>query len=435
MAKAKSTPTKQIHQLVDYLNMRRETMLNQWRTHCLEDQSLNSKTSFSREEFNDQAPVILNILHQRLRGEQAESNPFERAGEHGLHRWQRGYSLPELLAELEHLYWVVLDEVRTFQQAHNQLSMDSLGEVHRQVFRISVETSRGSVLYYDQLRQTNAAQQANTLQESLNTLQQLSQRQGEHLRDSSHDLRSGFGVLMGAASLLELPHTAAERTQYVAMLNRNLAAIRAMLFQLTDYARIEAGQEQVEINGFDAATLIRESIALAQPLVQEGEVVLQGEGPDKLPVRGDAVKVQRILQNLLYNALKYTQSGSVYVSWTQENDTRWILSVQDSGPGFAPNSPTGLLAEQLRPLSQPSSTHQAGGTAEYPLQEPPTTEVLKTPFASHHKESEGLGLFIVKKLCELLRASMDIESALGKGTLIRIRFLSDQALGTNTDQA
>ena len=139
----------------------------------------------------------------------------------------------------------------------------------------------------------------------------------------------------------------------------------------------------------------------------------------------DAVKVQRILQNLLYNALKYTKSGWINVSWAQENETRWILSVQDSGPGFTPNSPTGLLAEQLKPLSEPTSAHQSGGSDEYPLQEPPTTEALKTPAASQQKESEGLGLFIVKKLCELLQASMDIESAPGKGTLVRIRFQSN----------
>ncbi len=63
-------------------------MLNQWRTVCGQDQSLNSKSSFSREEFNDQVPVLLNILAQRLRAEPQESSPGERAGEHGLHRWQ-----------------------------------------------------------------------------------------------------------------------------------------------------------------------------------------------------------------------------------------------------------------------------------------------------------------------------------------------------------
>ena len=141
--------------------------------------------------------------------------------------------------------------------------------------------------------------------------------------------------------------------------------------------------------------------------------------------------MQRILQNLLFNALKYTNSGGVYGSWAQENETRWILSVQDTGPGFPADTPTGLLAEQLRPLSQSSSTHQSDGRAEYPRDHSPSTEVLKKPSVAQMKESEGLGLFIVKKLCDLLKASMDIENAVNQGKLVRIRFLSRQILTDN----
>lgn len=104
MTKANSAAQKQLNQLVAYLFTRRETMLNQWRTICTEKQSLNSKASFSREEFNDQAPVMLNIMAQRLSGKPDESNLIDRASEHGLHRWQRGYSLTELVTELEFLY-------------------------------------------------------------------------------------------------------------------------------------------------------------------------------------------------------------------------------------------------------------------------------------------------------------------------------------------
>lgn len=426
MAKAQSKSEKLIHLLVGNLDIRRETILNKWRTRCQEDQSLNSKIGFAREEFNDQVPALLNILAQRLRRENQEANPIDVAGGHGLHRWQRGYSLPELLTEFQHLFWIILDEVRTFQQQHAQLTGDALSQIYEEVFKLEAESNQGSVLYYDQLRQTNAAEQANSLQESLDKLQQLSKQQSEHLRHNSHDLRSSFGILMGAATLLQLPSTKKEREKYIDMLNRNLSSIRSMLLQLTDYARIEAGQEKLDINEFDAAALVREYVDLTQPLVEPRKFILQAEGPDTLMVHSDAVKVQRILHNLLYNAIKYTQSGWVYVSWAQENETRWILSVQDSGPGYAPNSPTGLLVEQLKPLSQPTSTHQSGGVEEYPLQEPPTTESLKPPSASYQKESEGLGLFIVKKLCELLKASMDIESARGKGTLVRIRFLLNQ---------
>ncbi|GAB4012792.1 hypothetical protein GCM10028808_30000 [Spirosoma migulaei] len=176
MTKTRVNAEKLLHLLVNNLAMRRETILNLWRTRCLNDQELNSKISFSREEFNDQAPALLNILGQRLTGEIQESDTLERVGEHGIHRWQRGYSLPELPTELEHFYWVILDEVRTFQQQHLPLSGDNLTEIYRQVFKLEAESKRGSVLYHDQLRQTYAAQQANSLQDALASLQQMSQQ-------------------------------------------------------------------------------------------------------------------------------------------------------------------------------------------------------------------------------------------------------------------
>lgn len=218
---------------------------------------------------------------------------------------------------------------------------------------------------------------------------------------------------MGASQLLKMPNTPKQRAVLVDMLNRNLSSIRDMLLQLTDYARIEAGQESLAITGFNAVALLQETIANAQSFAQKRNLILQGEGPAELMVTSDAVKLQRILQNLLYNALQYTKSGGIYVSWTQENETRWLVSVQDTGPGLPVNSPVALLAEQLKPLSQPSSSYQSNGPSEYPLDKPPSTEPLKKASTAQLKESEGLGLFIVKKLCELLRASMDIESTAG----------------------
>ncbi|RYZ47520.1 MAG: sensor histidine kinase [Sphingobacteriales bacterium] len=284
MGKAKSDSPQPISQLADYLRTCRESILNRWRTICAEDLKLINYSDFSREEFNDHAQAILNILDQRLRNREDESSVIEQASEHGLHRWQRGYSLTELLAELEHLYWVVLDEITTYQQTHRPLSAENLSEVYRQVFKISTETTRGSVRYYDELRQTNAAQQANQMQQALDSLQQLGKQQGEHLRNSAHNLRSIFGILMGAASMLKLPATKKEREVYVDMLNRNLISIRAMLLQLTDYTRIEAGQEAVEVKEFDVVTLLRQSIGLAQPVAQERKLALQSDGPDRLVV-------------------------------------------------------------------------------------------------------------------------------------------------------
>jgi signal transduction histidine kinase len=75
-----------------------------------------------------------------------------------------------------------------------------------------------------------------------------------------------------------------------------------------------------------------------RPLATDRGLFLESHGPTALQVEGDAVKTRRIAQNLLLNAIKYTEQGGVRVSWeevTAGELERWVLSVQDTGPGFA----------------------------------------------------------------------------------------------------
>ena len=88
-----------------------------------------------------------------------------------------------------------------------------------------------------------------------------------------------------------------------------------------------------------------------QPMAEDRGLFLKTDGPDKLPVEGDAVKTQRIAQNLLLNALKYTARGGVTVSWgdSRQNDAhRWMLCVEDTGPGFhaGPGAPMASALEE-----------------------------------------------------------------------------------------
>ncbi|WP_031526489.1 sensor histidine kinase [Dyadobacter crusticola] len=415
MGKKKPDTEALIDELVDYLRAKLETILANWRLACEADPTMSSKSSFSREEFNDQVPVLIQLLFLRLKKEEVPLDPGTVASEHGLHRWQSGYSLAELIAEMEHLFKTIFDEVEAFELLSGKMDPKTLLFVQQQIFKVYGESNRGSLIYYHQLLQNDAAERARSLQFALDQLHQLGEKRGEHLRQSSHDLRTSFSIMTVASQMLEYPKTEKERTELMDMLNRNLASIREMLLQLTDYAKIEAGQDALDIQQFDAAKLIKDTLETAQPLAKHHKLILQGAGPDKLKVTGDRVKVQRILINLLYNSLKYTKSGSVYVTWALDNQLRWSLSIQDTGPGFAANSPAALLAEQLKPNVITSASHQ----------EPQLMEELPPGQAeqAQKKESEGLGLFIVKKLCELMKASMDIESIPGKGTLVRIRFM------------
>ena len=74
-----------------------------------------------------------------------------------------------------------------------------------------------------------------------------------------------------------------------------------------------------------------------RPVAEARKLYLKTLGVATLPVEGDAIKVRRIAQNLLLNALKYTESGGVLVDWGDTvagDDGRWVLTIEDTGPGF-----------------------------------------------------------------------------------------------------
>jgi len=192
---------------------------------------------------------------------------------------------------------------------------------------------------------------------------------------------------------------------------------------VTNLARLQAGREQRQVEPFDAAVVLRELCERMQPIAEEQNLFLESEGPAELFVHGDPVKTQRIAQNLLLNALKYTSRGGVAVGWgdSRANDAnRWMLRIQDTGPGFhaGPGAPMAQALEQATEEARHVERAARGGA-------PDSAESLShTPDSRpvHQERGEGIGLSIVKRLCELLDATMEMESERGEGTIIRIAF-------------
>ena len=425
-----ATPTSESPQsladLVSYLFTRREAILGNWRNSCEQDPVLNKISTLTREEFDNLLPIVLNILEQRLLGQPEEADSAVAANNHGLHRWHKAHSLIETMQELDHLTKVLYHELQTFQTLFPQTHARLLLQVQEQITGLMSEATRGSVQKYDELQRFEAATRTATLQQALDQMEQLSQQRGELLRTSSHDLRGSFGIINSAAYLLKMDGvTETEREQYIEILNRNLGNVQLMLGSLIDLSRLESGAEVVQIERVDAAKLIREVVDSAQPMAGERGLSLQGDGPASIEVETDPVKLQRIIQNLLLNALKYTQSGFVSVSWMKEGDYRWLFSVQDSGPGL-PSTLSGLFAEQLSPTVEPTSV--LSPEESEPVSVYPTDKVPHIPegdqleaLVNTSDRGEGVGLQIVKRLCDMLNANLDIESRPDRGTLVRVR--------------
>src|SRR4029077_15920711 len=147
---------------------------------------------------------------------------------------------------------------------------------------------------------------------------------------------------------------------------------------------------------------------------------LNAEGAGTLIVDGDAIKIRRIAQNLLLNALKYTQAGGVTIGWgdSRNNDAkRWMLWVKDTGPGFhaGPGAPLAEALKDATAESKQNDEHPARGKQESEAQLPDRRPV-------HQESGEGIGLSIVKRLCELLDASIELDSKPGIGSTFRVIF-------------
>lgn len=427
MATPNSDLTQPLAELVTYLFTRREAILNQWRVVCEQDPTLGKVSTLSREEFNNLLPIVLDILEQRLLNKPLEADPALTAQAHGLHRWHKAHGLINTMQELNYLAQILYGELKLFQQLFPHFEPKLIINAQPQIAQLIQETVNGSVQKYDELQRLQASNRVNSLQQAVDQMTELSQQRGDMLRESSHDLRSSFGLINSAAYLLNTEDLSEpERKQFMDMLSRNLGNVQGMLTSLMDLSRLEAGQEPLQVESIDAAGLLRELVASAQPMATERGIVLWADGPQTLPVETDRVKLQRIAQNLLVNALKYTISAPerpaiVSISWSVEGEYRWAFSVQDSGPGLADDTLSGILGKQLRPTVEPTSVlgpDQSEPVAVLPdgMPQVPTPAQLDAL-----PKGEGVGLQIVKRLCELLDANLDVESKPGRGTLFRVR--------------
>ncbi|MGA0557965.1 chemotaxis protein CheB [Larkinella sp. VNQ87] len=234
----------------------------------------------------------------------------------------------------------------------------------------------------------------------LEELQQYLKQRGQFLRETSHDLRGNFGVISGAASLLAMVSSEEERSSILDMLKRNISQATEMLTQLLDYARLEAGQEHLRLTNFNVSNQIRQLCEKMQPLVAEKALWLRTDGPDQLLVESDAVKIERIIQNLVLNAIRYTQQGGILVQWHETGD-QWSLRIEDTGPGLPPEV-VQRLRQSLSTAQDPASLVEESGNSR-----------IAVP-------GEGIGLSIVRQLCKLLSAHLEVQTEPGTGTVFQI---------------
>lgn len=279
------------------------------------------------------------------------------------------------------------------------------------------------------MHQAEAAGRARDLEQALAAVNEIENARSVGWHQAAHDLRGGLSIVATASRLLHKEDIAEPaRLEFTAILEKSISSLHEMLNSLIELARLEAGHEQRTVAAFDAAVELSGFCFAMRPLAEAQGLFLKYGGPESLPVEGDRIKVRRILQNLVLNALKYTQQGGIVIAWESRKDCeacQWMVSVQDTGPGFDAgfdNSMANQLREATKDAHEVESKATSGGTSSN-QDEPAATlpsQSSQRPF--HQQTGEGIGLSIVKGLCDLLDATLELETSSGQGSTFRVTF-------------
>lgn len=414
--------------LAGHLAGRREALLSAWQRRVDDDPDITTTSTMPRTQFRDHIPDVLDDFEARLRargraaGAAAARETCEDAAAHGLHRWQQGFHLREITREWGHLHLTLLEEIERYPTLAPDVAAAAMIEARSLLARLIADGVCESTSRFFALQQGEAEGQVRDLERALAEGQGLAQRQGEAWREAAHDLRGSLGVVQTVATLLgrgDAPE--ARRHEMVSLLKRGVDSLQHLLEDVLSLARLQAGHEQRQLQSFDVAAMLAELAAAARPLAEARGLELVASGPTSLRVEGDATKIRRIVQNLLLNAIKYTPAGTVTLTWGDsraDDPARWMLCVQDTGPGLdhgAAAAVAGALAEAT------TDAHANDGlppTACDPVEPPPTVDPAAAPLPPG--PGEGIGLAIVKRLCELLDATLELHTEPGHGTVVAV---------------
>ena len=428
-------PSAALEQLANFLAEQREHILTAWRRAVDADPDLTTASTITRAQFNDHIPAVLDAFERRLSARFATERAAAReeqkdsAAEHGLHRWQQGYDQPETMCEWGHLHLCLLAELERFQAQNPGVDPTAMQTARRELVRLCSEGVSASATRYAHMQQREAASRVRELESALAQLQTLEQERAQAWREAAHDLRGRAHTIASASAVLIRDGVPEQhRTRFSEMLRLGVQSLNKLLGDLMDQARLEAGHERRQITHFDVAVLLKEYADATRPMAAEKGLFLVAKGDMPLMVDGDSAKIQRIVQNLVLNALKATEKGGVKITWAAAGNERrpqWAMCVQDTGPGFTQSSATPLARVLKRATDEAHLVEQRNVPAsqsESQADSAPTLASQTTSTGPHTPAGEGIGLSIVKRLCEMLDASLELESSEGEGTTFRVVF-------------
>lgn len=185
--------------------------------------------------------------------------------------------------------------------------------------------------------------------EKQNRLIAANNARSRFLANISHEIRTPLNGVMGTASLLEASDPNSEQKEYVQTIKVSSKRLLKIINEILDYSKAEAGKTELRIEPFSLIECIDDAIKITRPKALEKELELNHSIQRNIPniLLGDGGKIQQVLVNLIGNAIKFTEKGSIHLNVQQINkiDQTIILefSIQDTGIGIPGESLNNLF--------------------------------------------------------------------------------------------
>ncbi|GJH29467.1 ATP-binding protein [Caballeronia novacaledonica] len=208
----------------------------------------------------------------------------------------------------------------------------------------------------------------------------------------SHELRTPLHAIVSSVELLGLNARGDADRKIMQRLESGARHLEAQMRDLTDYARLGAGKLELRMSVFDPEELLDSIVDANTPAATAKGLELRGDyAGEREPIESDPHRVRQIVTNLVTNAIKYTESGSIDVHFARTEE-RLDISVIDTGPGIS--------REQLPLIFQEFTQLDSSSTRRF--------------------DGAGMGLAVVRGLVDLLGGKIEVSSEVGQGAAFRV---------------